>query len=126
MRDRLAEIYHNIEIGYLDYLINVTERAIDGDIEDKIQKRQQFYVDKLLEYGIIVPPCKVGDKVFRISTKQATKMKYIQETTISRIAIDNEGMWLFCTCNPVAKCIFGKTVFLTREEAEKALKGGAE
>lgn len=132
MRERLAEIYHKIEIEFLDYMINLAQRAIDGDIEEKIQKRQGFYVDKLLEYGVIVPPCRVGDKVYRISTKINTKVKYIQETTISRIAIDNEGIWLFCTCNPIAKCVFGKTVFLTREEAEAALvnyessKGGAE
>ena len=88
--------------------------------------------DLLLADGWIKPPCKVGDKVYRISTKINTRVKYIQETTISRIAIDNEGIWLFCTCNPIAKCVFGKTVFLTREEAEAALvnyessKGGAE
>ena len=79
--------------------------------------------DHLLANGVIVPPCKVGDTVYRISTRAHTKMRYIQETTISRIAIDKDGIWLFCACNPVARCVFGKTVFLTREEAEQALKG---
>lgn len=79
--------------------------------------------DYLLENGVIVPPCKVGDDVYRLSTK-ANRIKYIQATTISRIAIDNDGIWLFCECNPIARCVFGKTVFLTKEKAEKALKGG--
>ena len=79
--------------------------------------------DHLLSNGVIVPPCKVGDKVYRISTRAHTKIRYIQETTISRIAIDKDVIWLFCACNPIAKCVFGKTVFLTREEAEQELKG---
>ena len=77
------------------------------------------YKDKSL---IVELPCKVGDEVYRISTKYRTKRKYIQGTRISRIAIDVDGIWLFCECNLIAKCVFGKTVFLTREEAEKALK----
>lgn len=78
--------------------------------------------DRLLVNGVIVPPCKVGDTVYRISQKFYTKTKYVQKTKISRIAIDDDGIWLFCECNPTAKCIFGKTVFLTHEEAESELE----
>ena len=67
-----------------------------------------------------------------MTIRHPKKFTVLEQTTlISRIAIDNEGIWLFCTCNPIAKCVFGKTVFLTREEAEAALvnyessKGGA-
>ena len=103
----------------------MSERLIEL-IEDAYFCNIEELADYLLANGVIVPPCKVGDKVYRISTKINTRVKHIQETTISRIAIDDEGIWLFCTCNPIAKCVFGKTVFLTREEAEAALKGGAE
>ena len=78
--------------------------------------------DHLLANGVVVLPCKVGDTVYRISQKFCTKTKYVQKTKISRITIDDDGIWLFCECNPTAKCIFGKTVFLTREEAEAALE----
>lgn len=81
--------------------------------------------DYLLENGVIMPPVKIGDKVYRISFTRGTRMKYIQATTISRIAIDCDGLWLFCSCNPIAKCKFGELVFLTKEEAEAKLKGGA-
>lgn len=77
--------------------------------------------DNLLRNGVIVPPVKIGDKVYRISFTRVTRMKYIQETTISRVAIDYDGLWLFCSCNPIAKCKFGELVFLTKEQAEKAL-----
>ena len=99
--DRLIEL-----ISKVQYL---------GGLEEKV-------ADHLIANGVIVPPCKVGDMVFRISMKQHTKTKYIEETEISRLAIDNDGIWLFCKCNPIAKCVFGKTVFLTKEEAEQALK----
>lgn len=81
--------------------------------------------DYLLDNGVIVPPVKVGDTVYRISFARGARMKYVQETTISRIAIDDDGLWLFCSCNPIVKCKYGELVFLTKTDAEKALKGGA-
>ena len=80
----------------------------------------------LLENGVIVPPCKVGQTVYKISYRKGSNVKYVEETTLCRIAIDNEGIWLFCSCNPIVKCKFGKLVFLTKEEAEQALKEGVQ
>ena len=112
MRDKLIELIKQAK--------KQTKNA-NCDIE-----RNMILAEYLLANGVIVPPCKVGDTVYRISTKINTKAKYIQETTISRVAIDSDSVWLFCACNPIAKCVFGKNVFLTKEEAEQALKGGAE
>lgn len=111
MRDRLIELIREAK--------KHTSNA-NSDIE-----RNMIFADYLLENGVVALPCKLGDVVYRISTRTGTRIKYIQETTVSRIAIDNEGIWLFCACNPIAKCVFGKTAFLTREDAEKALKEGA-
>ena len=84
--------------------------------------------DYLLANGVIVPPCKVGDMVYRVVTmgtgvtfKKVGYNTYKQkEQTIKR----------FIRCIEVTKnnfldvCeYFGKTVFLTREEAEAKLKG---
>ena len=99
-------------------LIELIQNSVDGCA----RHWAELIADHLLANGVIVTPCKVRDKAYRISTKINTKVKYIQETTISRVAIDNEGVWLFCACNPIAKCVFGKTVFLTREEAVAALR----
>lgn len=117
MRDRLIELIKQGDKTFAD--------KYEGKVMLHIDEVYDFIADYLLTNGVIVPPCKVGDKVYRLSTK-ANRLKYIQATTISRIAIDNDGIWLFCECNPIARCIFGKTIFLTKEEAEKALKGGAE
>ncbi len=127
MRERLIEL-----IGYVRGNLHEMchqynpEMSCDGC---KYDKSDDCALDRIADYllanGVIVQPCKVGDTVYRISTKINTKVKYIQETTISRVAIDSDDVWLFCACNPIAKCVFGKNVFLTREEAEEALKGGA-
>lgn len=111
-------------------LIELLNKKYDHFCDQCGVNKDSHYIDSLADYllanGVIVPLCKVGDVVYRISTKSCAKMKYIQKTKVSRIAIDNNGTWIFCECNPIAKCVFGKTVFLTKEEAEKALKGGVE
>lgn len=70
--------------------------------------------DHLLENGVIVLPCKVGDTVYQTDTAgqiYASTVKNIIYDT-SSIAFDERAI--------------GTTVFLTKEEALKALKGGAE
>lgn len=76
---------------------------------------------------LVVPPCKAGDTVYEVTSR-----KTISEYRVKAIRVE-----LFCTfiewdivAGFVDKSIFGvpvdeigKTVFLTREEAEKALGG---
>ena len=108
-----------------DRLIELIGKSFAEESEKRLVITAQYTADYLLASGVIVPPCKVGDKVYRISSRTPRTL-FIEETTISRIAIDNEGVWVFCTCNPISRRVFGKTVVLTREEAEQALKGGVE
>ena len=64
--------------------------------------------DYLLEHGVIVPPCKVGDTVYSIEMCIVDKwLKYkVCEIPFSLTLWENG--W--------------EDIFLTREEAEKALK----
>ena len=72
---------------------------------------------------VVVLPCKIGDKLYRVFAGEifehrVGRMKYF--------AI--QGRWdietyPFCPC---VESSIGKTVFLTREEAEKAMKGETE
>ena len=110
--------------------------------------------DHLLANGVIVPPCKVGDAVYYVD-KGRMKEATVGEITIGRNSTwiiilefvceedcdgcpfeswsqEYSGEWScggeWGTWN-VDKNDFGKTVFLTKEEAEKALakmKGGDE
>ena len=74
---------------------------------------------------LVVPPCKVGQRVFALLDTD----KHISECEVKQIGIGNKIG--FIGLEPigargreygVALNGFGKTVFLTREEAEKALE----
>ena len=67
------------------------------------------FADYLLEHGVIVPQCKVGDTVYQIDAERVFKSK------VKAIVYDTENI-------AFDERAIGKTVFLTREEAEQALK----
>lgn len=77
-------------------------------------------VDHLLKNGVIAPPCKVGDVVYYIPPDKSQ----IRVMLVNQIFIDagektiGDGGGIYFLFEN-----FGKTVFLTKEEAEKALRG---
>lgn len=85
--------------------------------------------DYLLANGVKVPPVDVGTTVYEIRSagKSLSNRKYDSSVTTQKIlkyAIAR-GDTLYVQSKPYAKSDsvrLGKTVFLTREEAEKALK----
>ena len=79
-----------------------------------------YMADYLLANGVIVPPCKVGDKVYYLASNLHTKVTKIRTGTVTRIAITEDGIDLFAD-NWAAKLPYGKRSFLTKEEAEAAL-----
>lgn len=88
--------------------------------------------DHLLENGVIVPPCKVGDKVWFLNIYPSICMyrNFVYEAMVVRVYVehDNEltlairvkNEWGTIEYTRIREEI-GKTVFLTREDAEKAL-----
>lgn len=77
--------------------------------------------DHLLANGVIVPPCKVGDTVYyiheggyRVYEGKVTNFIYVANTKSFGIHYDG------------GYGIFGRYVFLSREEAEKALASRRE
>ena len=92
--------------------------------------------DHLLKNGVIVPPCKVGDTVYYFSHRPfnlSVKANTVYEAEVVRIVTTRLGTSLIiqirneygCTEIPDIRS-WGISVFATKEEAEKALKGGAE
>lgn len=120
---------------YLD--TGLTPEEIDMDHEAAEQLRQlcrDYDLDRLEKLAeadragrLVVPPCKAGDTVYEVTSR-----KTISEYRVKAIRVE-----LFCTfiewdivAGFVDKSIFGvpvneigKTVFLTREEADRALEG---
>lgn len=75
--------------------------------------------DHLIANGVIVPPCKVGQIVWLVRDGK------IEETTVEKIVLKDKGLYLKLLCNSFYETTcrsIGKTVFLTREEAEKVLE----
>lgn len=85
-------------------------------------EREMLFADYLLQSGVIVPPCKVGDTVYCIYRNRETLEWYIKEMTVYSISLHDTGFKIYVT--PIISYIemeIGVRLFLTREEAERAL-----
>lgn len=78
--------------------------------------------DYLLENGIIVTPVKVGDTVYHVFNNIITKYQ-VASIVIYRYS---QRIIVLGRSQYFELSDFGETVFLTQEEAEAALKGGAK
>ena len=104
MRERLIEL---LKSGHREYLFY-----------DQI-------ADYLLANGVTVPPCKVGDKMYRVVYWEGCQTVSEWELEKLEVYVDEVG-FVDDSDNWISFDDIGKTVFLTKEEAERALKGGAE
>ena len=104
MRDRLIELIQNAVGGCAKYWAKTI-------------------ADHLLRNGVVVPPYKVGTKVYVITSKTSNnKNFYMFEDIISRYVIgDCFTIMCFVDHMGVGDCDWDK-VFLTREDAERALE----
>lgn len=116
MRDRLIEL-----------IDEYTEPLCARDIH-KVDFSEKF-ADHLLGEGVIVPPVKVGDVVFIIDEGDEGSEPYVLDVVITAYGYDVSGFWATLNLPLGIKIsahfgerMFGKTVFLTREKAERALE----
>ncbi len=107
MRDRLIEI---LEKADLDFGEHSAWCAFENSY-------CCFIADQLLADGVIVPPCKVGDTLWIVGEHRGVygakvRVFFFNENGVEYIRTTH------CDIHPSE---LGKTVFLTREKAEKAL-----
>ena len=110
MRDRLSKLIQSAVNGCAKYWADVI-------------------ADHLLAEGVIVPPCKVGTKLyFLYNSPYADKPDLtikIYETTDWYFEVDKTGIVIntsyIHSLHKKYDYYLGKTVFLTREEAEEAI-----
>ena len=116
-RERLIELIHRMERDYKGLMCNW--REIDEPMPPTFEV---WAADNLLANGVIVPPCKVGDKIYYPSALNDR----IFEKTVDEIMIHNNdgdiGCYVHFASNYMPFENIGKTVFLTKEEAEEKLK----
>ena len=90
------------------------------------RREAETIADYLLENGVIVPPVKAGDTIYEIHERRkgGEWVKIISERFVHGVEIYAGGC-MIARCGSTISVFLsdiGKTVFLTREEAEKALK----
>ena len=113
MRDRLIEIVDKAKEEYANDVTDHTET--------------EYIVESLLNNGVVVPPCKVGDRMYCDGELFADHckgeiMSFPVDIILTEVCSTHRGEidMVFDFKR------FGKDVFLTREEAEAKLKGGVE
>jgi hypothetical protein len=114
MRDRLIELVMNTP------KLPIT---VGGRTNGKTYQTAGNIADHLLENGVIVPPCKVGDKVYQ------TDGIRIYPSVITELVIGEKNIIFYTNYgNNIAfdETAIGDSIYLTKEEAEKALKGGEQ
>ena len=89
----------------------------------------EIIADHLLANGVICLPCKVGDKAYIVKSRTSDdKNLYIIEDVVKRIVFDKSedtgfvhSRIEFFNTSSISDWLF-QNIFLTREEAEKALE----
>lgn len=124
-RERLVELIHslNSKTASIDYIT---------------YKAAEEIADYFLANDIFVPPCKMGQTVYRVVVMSTGITRVIKKTLYPPYKCG-----VIVDCKPTIKRFirsvivtknnfydvvdnWGKTVFATREEAEQALKGGVQ
>ncbi len=118
MRDRLIE------------LLKAADRYTSGKGITDYNEATADNADNLIENGVIAPPVSVGQKVWYIKggyyNSGHKKPCEIEVTEINQKWHGKTVTWGFVANGTRYRfSSIGKTVFLTKDEAEQALKGGA-
>lgn len=106
MRDRLLNLCKKSQAEWL-------EKTYDHETE---QKLEEYVADYLLERGVIHIPCKVGDIVYQ------TDGVSIFELEIWGISLYKNKLYYETESIDFDDDAIGKSIFLTRQEAETKLK----
>lgn len=112
MRDRLKKLI--LENDILCHTCGETTDALCAE----------YLADYLIENGVIVPPCKVGDNLYVISQmKDKRILPFINTYKVTSVSIRKNGFVVYHEMDGYIKIFkqsdLGKTVFLTKAEAEK-------
>ena len=116
--NRLAEYEDTgLEPEKIVLLKNIVDDAFSDKPEFTEHIRELLRAEK--DGRLVVLPCKVGDTIYR----RGDPIKKIYEWQIAYVEVyEDETVFVDDSDNTFVEADIGKTVFLTREEAEKALE----
>ena len=140
-RERLIELIEaGTRIAY-DRSLEDVKRIVKenhhfNSATDRTVSVSEMVADFLLENGVIMPPVSLGDKIYEIISPKDREPYFITATVCAVHIADGSRnscqrkreSYIIAECPgtkyvhkyPISK--FGKTVFLTQEEAKQALK----
>lgn len=82
--------------------------------------------DLLLEHGVVLLPCKVGDRLYEVTGRKTVSVYKVRAIRVELFSLfiewDIVEGFVWKSPSIISAGEIGKTVFLTREEAERALK----
>lgn len=110
--ERLTKETNDILVWYPNNNTGLPEYVTKNNPYREICEKLKAYEDLEEQGRLFILPCAVGDTVWQIHTLPRTNRKIIAEVKADAFFIT------LCTLEGR----FGKTVFLTREEAESALE----
>ena len=122
MRDRLIELLNFVQCKA--ECCSALDGGRCGDLDHLDRCQIETITDHLIANGVVLPPCKVGDTVYTIFEREIEILEIIQIKTeenskgISR-CYDARNNFLIM---PFSDCHIGKSIFLTKDQAEQKLK----
>lgn len=114
-------------------LIKLLQHFADGTYSSNGHFVDNTQVDDVADFlianGIIVPPCKVGDSAYHltsIDTVEELELAEIFDGKVCSVSKDEKTLWIFARYDNglnywYAESDIGKRLFFTKEQAEKAL-----
>jgi hypothetical protein len=119
-RERLIEI---LKLGSCPSPYLCDENCKYANLERCYEERT---ADLLLEHGVIVLPCKVGDRLYEVTGRKTVSVYKVRTIRVELFSLfiewDIVEGFAWQSLSDINAGEIGKTVFLTREEAERALK----
>lgn len=119
-RERLIEI---LKLGSCPSSYLCDENCKYANLERCYEERT---ADLLLEHGVIVLPCKVGDRLYEVTGRKTVSVYKVRTIRVELFSLfiewDIVEGFAWQSLSDINAGEIGKTVFLTREEAERALK----
>ena len=119
-RERLIEI---LKLGSCPSPYLCDENCKYANLERCYEERT---ADLLLEHGVVLMPCKVGDRVYEITGRKTVSVYKVRAIRVELFSLfiewDIVEGFVWQSLSGINADEIGKTVFLTREEAERELK----
>ena len=119
-RERLIEI---LKLGSCPSPYLCDENCKYANLERCSEERT---ADLLLEHGVVLLPCKVGDRLYEVTGRKTVSVYKVRAIRVELFSLfiewDIVEGFVWQSLSGINAVEIGKTVFLTREEAERALK----